>query len=130
MKTLLLATLSFVIMSQAQAGTAMKIEGSCSGTLADGTAVSYTYYSNFDGCRKVSNAAVSFSAGFEGLYTGKRSFTDTQDIYQLNSGYKLVFANSTGNTTGKLIYPSELNRRKVRTVQMQCEVRDYEYGEC
>ncbi|MBA2404772.1 MAG: hypothetical protein H0V66_08375 [Bdellovibrionales bacterium] len=131
MKKITLATLTLALCSSAFAGTNMKIEGSCSGKLADGTAVSYTYYSNFDGCKKASNAAISFSSGFEGLFTGKRSFTSKSDIYNLNSGYKLRFANSTGNTSGRLTYADySTGVKKTKTVQMQCEVRDYEYGEC
>lgn len=107
----------------------MKIEGTCAGTLSDGSAVSYTYYSNFDGCRKISKAAISFTAGIEGLFTGKRSFTDSQDIYELNGGYKLIFANSTGNTSGSLTYPVG-SGRKMETVNIQCQARDYEYQDC
>jgi hypothetical protein len=128
-KTLILATLTLSICSASYAGTSMKIEGSCTGTLSDGSAVSYTYYSNFNGCRKVIRAAVSFTSGIEGLFTGKRSFTDSQDIYVLNGGYKLIFANSTGNTSGSLSYPVG-SSRKIQKATMQCEVRDYEYSDC
>lgn len=106
----------------------MKVEGSCSGKLNDGTEVSYTYYSNYDGCKKVSSAAVNFNSGIEGLFTGKRSFTRSSDIYTFND-YKLIFANSTGNTSGKLTY-KDFETSKRKTISVQCEVRDYEYADC
>lgn len=128
MKTLIISALTMTMLSTAQAGTSMKVEGTCSGTLKDGTEVSYTYYSNFDGCKKVSSAAVNFNSGIEGLFTGKRSFTRSTDRYTFND-YKLTFANSTGNTTGKLTY-KDFETNKKQTVTLQCEVRDYEYADC
>ncbi len=112
----------------AVAGTSMKVEGSCSGTLSNGQAVSYTYYSNFNGCKSSASGAVSFKKGLEGLHTGTRSFTDSSDIYNLGS-YKLTFANSTGNTTGKLTY-KDPSTGATKTAKMTCSVRDYEYSEC
>lgn len=106
----------------------MKEEGSCTGKLRNGTPVSYTYYSNFNGCKSVSTSAVQFSSGFEGLLTGTRSFSETSDNYTFNS-FKLSFANSTGNTTGKLTY-KDPSTGYTKTVTLQCEVRDYEYSDC
>lgn len=127
MKTLIVSiiTLSFSSLSY---GSSLKIEGTCSGKLADGSDISYTYYSNFNGCKKKSVAAVNFTSGIEGLFTGTRSFTRSSDIYAFN-GYKLIFANSTGNTTGKLNY-KDIETNKTKTVTLQCEVRDYEYNDC
>jgi len=127
-KNLIISFVTLSLSSLAVAGTSMKVEGSCSGTLADGSEVSYTYYSNFNGCKKVSTSAVSFVNGFDGLYTGTRSFTDSSDNYSFNS-YKLTFANSTGNTAGKLTYKDEFSGR-TKTVKVKCEVRDYEYTDC
>jgi len=124
MKSLFITTVALLLSLPLAAGTSMKIEGTCTGKLLNGKAVSFTYYSNFDGCQSTSQAAVSFNKGFEGLFTGTRSFTDTQDIYKLNSGFKLIFANSTGNTSGTLFYPLK------KKIKVQCEVRDYEYGDC
>ena len=129
MKTLVAASLlSLTLLSSAFAGTSMKVEGSCSGKLLDGTDISYTYYSNFNGCKKISTSAVSFQSGIEGLFTGTRSFTDSSDNYSFTN-YKIVFKNSTGNTTGKLTY-KDARTGKSKTVTLQCEVRDYEYGDC
>lgn len=133
----LITTLLFVVTTSTFAGTAMKLEGNCSGALKDGSPVSFTYYSNFDGCREKSTAAVSFSAGNnQGLNTGKRSFEAGRDIYRFNvvengkekQAVRISFADSTGNTSGKLTYLDQNNSRK--TVVVQCEIRDYEYSEC
>lgn len=129
MKTLALALLTLITYSPVDAGTPMKIEGTCSGNLSDGTDISFTYYSNYNGCQKVSKAAISFTKGFEGLFTGKRRFSGSQDIYRLNGGHKLILSNSTGNTSAKLTYPDDLSGKK-KTMTFQCEVRDYEYGDC
>ena len=128
MKTLTVTLLSLAFSSMALAGTSMKVEGSCSGKLSDGSAVSYTYYSNFNGCKSVSSAAVSFGKGIEGLYTGTRSFTDSSDNYSLGA-FRLSFANSTGNTTGKLTY-KDPSTGATKTVKVECSVRDYEYSDC
>ena len=129
MKTLAVCLFTLVSLSLAHAGgTSMKVEGNCSGKLADGSDISYTYYSNFNGCKKVSTSAVSFQGGLEGLYTGTRAFSKSSDIYKFYA-YTLVFANSTGNTTGKLTYRDQETKKK-HTITLQCEVRDYEYGDC
>jgi len=122
-KTLLLLTLAFILAPAAYAGTSMKVEGTCTGTILSRMTISFTYYSNFEGCTKVSDAALSFTKGLEGLFTGKRRFTTTQDIYTLSGGHNLTFANSTGNTSANLTYQGE-------TVRVQCQVRDYEYEDC
>jgi hypothetical protein len=59
----------------------------------------------------------------KGIFKGKRSFTDTQDIYDLSGGHKLIFKNSTGNTSGTINYAD-------KTLPVRCEVRDYEYADC
>lgn len=138
MKHLFLIALSFVLLNlvtnaKAQTpkvedkGTSMKLEGSCSGTMADGTAVSLNYYSDFDGCKDVSKAAVTFTSGIEGLFTGKRTFTDSKDNYSFPE-QRLSFANSTGNTSGTLKATNAQGESE--TVNLQCDVRDYEYADC
>ena len=116
-----LMTLSSVVL----AGTTMKLEGSCSGKINQET-VSFNYYSTFDGCKNKSNAALSFTSGHEGLYTGLRSFKGNKDIYELGKKQEklgLEFLNSTGNVSGKLKYNKKI-------INVKCEIRDYEYGEC
>ncbi len=138
MKQLFLIALSFVLLNlvtQAKAavpeveekGSSMKYEGTCSGTLADGTAIGLNYYSDYDGCKEQSVSAVTFTAGIEGLFTGQRTFTETKDIYSFRE-QSLSFANSTGNTSGKLTIKNAND--ELETVQLQCNVRDYEYADC
>ena len=138
MKKFLLIVLSLVLINvmtsakadtgsadKADTGSAMKVEGTCSGNLADGTAVSFTYYSDFDGCKNESKSAVTFNSGIEGLYTGKRALAD-KDVHSYPQ-HRLTFANSTGNTEGTLQYTDHQGARQ--TVKVQCDVRDYEYAE-
>lgn len=135
MKKFLLIVLSLVlinVISNAEAqtpttdsGTTMKLEGTCSGNLADGTAVNLTYYSDFNGCSPESKSAVTFSSGIEGLYTGKRTLGD-KDIHSYPD-HSLSFANSTGNTEGILQYTDHQGAKQ--TVKVQCDIRDYEYAE-
>lgn len=132
MKQLFLTLLAFLIlnlMSNANAavGSSLKTEGSCSGTLHDGTPVSFTYYSNFNGCRKVSKSAITFTSGIEGLFTGSRTFKGGRDVYSFPK-HGLSFADSTGNTSGRLTYKDETKTRHV--IEVQCEIRDYEYSDC
>lgn len=132
MKTLFLILLAFlfvVILPKAGAatGSSLKIEGSCTGNLADGTPVSFIYYSDFNGCRKVNKGAIAFQSGIEGLITGSRTFTAGKDYYNFPKN-DLTFADSTGNTSAKLGYRDSDNVRHV--VEVQCEVRDYEYPDC
>ena len=132
MKQLFLILLAFLFIqllpdAGAATGSALKPEGNCSGTLADGTSVSFTYFSDFDGCKKTSKGAIAFHSGIEGLITGSRSFKSGKDYYNFAKN-DLTFADSTGNTSGQLGYRDESNKRHV--IEVQCEVRDYEYAEC
>ena len=132
MKQLFLTLLAFLIlnlMSNANAavGSSLKMEGSCSGILHDGTPVSFTYYSNFNGCRKVSKSAITFTSGIEGLFTGSRTFKEGRDVYNFPK-HGLSFADSTGNTFGRLTYKDETKTRHV--IEVQCKIRDYEYSDC
>lgn len=136
MKKFLLIVLSLVLLNvvtnahaqtptETDTGATMKLEGTCTGSLADGTAVSFNYYSDFDGCKSDSRSAVTFSSGIEGLFTGKRTLGD-QDVHSYPE-YQLSFANSTGNTEGTLRYN---DRQGVQQkVKVQCDIRDYEYAE-
>ena len=134
MKHLFLIALGFVLLNlvthakaaESVKGSSMKIEGSCSGTLADGTAVSFTYYSDFDGLKDLSKSAITFSEGLEGLHTGIRSFKGDEDIYRF-LGYKLILANSTGNTSAQFTYPDENGISQ--SVEVPCDIRDYTYEE-
>ncbi|WPU66853.1 hypothetical protein [Peredibacter starrii] len=115
-------------MNNLYAGTNMKVEGTCTGQLKNGQPVSISYYSDFDGCKAKSNGAISFNGEENsGLRTGERSFKNDKDLYDFDD-VKLVFANSTGNTTGSLTYSDENNQ--TQHVELQCEVRDYEYMDC
>ncbi len=126
---ILLAFLFVAILPEAGAatGSSLKIEGSCTGNLADGTPVSFIYYSDYNGCRKVNKGAIAFQSGIEGLITGSRTFTGGKDYYNFPKN-DLTFADSTGNTSGKLGYRDSENVRHV--IQVQCDVRDYEYADC
>jgi hypothetical protein len=128
-----LFTLAVVLFTLSAGAHTMKLEGKCSGTLQDGTTVSYTYYSNFDGCKNRSRAAVTFHEGLAlDLHTGVRSFSKGKDIYQFKQNKKevvrLTFADSTGNTSGELTYTDEQGQNQ--TVQMSCMIRDYSYEDC
>lgn len=101
----------------------MKLEGSCQGTFKNGEPVSFNYYSNFNGCRNTATGGIAFLAGGdERLKTGKRKLTDSKDTYTF-SGITLIFKNSTGNTGAKL-------KMKGETLEVSCNVRDYEYADC
>ena len=119
----------FTLISNAQGavGKELKVEGSCNGQLLDGTEVNLAYYSDFDGCQKVSRSAITFQAGLEGLTTGSRAFKGDKDVYNFPK-YKLTFLNSTGNTSGTLEYRDA--NKDLQSVELQCEVRDYEFPEC
>ncbi len=116
-----------VFFSSSSFALSMKIEGNCAGKLADGTSVAFQYYSNFNGCKNTASAAITYEQGYDGMTTGKRSLTDNADTYTFGKT-KVVFANSTGNTSGKFRYTDKRGDR--RSVTLQCDVRDYEYGEC
>lgn len=130
MKSASLIALSLAFLTfnlHAATGSALKTEGSCTGNLQDGTPVSFTYYSNFNGCKNVSKSGISFHSGLDGLYTGSRTLKGGKDYYNF-PGHDLTFKDSTGNTSGALGYRDASNQRHVITVQ--CDVRDYEYAEC
>ena len=122
----ILALIISLVSLSAWSGTTMNLEGQCSGTLRDGTAVSFKYFSNFNGCTARATAALTYTKGMEGLLTGTRSFTDTTDRYSFPQT-SVSFANSTGNTSGTFKY---FDGRYTRSVTVQCEVRDYEYSDC
>lgn len=128
MKYLALALFALFFTQFSQAAEALKIEGTCTGTTSDGVTVGITYYSDFDGCKAKSKAAISFTQGQEGLYTGQRKFVGNSDLYNFGQT-TLRFANSTGNTSGvlKLLNPATGAKE---SVQLTCEVRDYEYMDC
>ncbi len=106
----------------------MKLEGSCHGNFSDGTPVSFTYYSDFNGCQQNINAAIKLSPNFGSQYfKGKRAFEDSKDIYTVET-YRVTFKDSTGNTSGVFSYLDVVGHRQSITVQ--CEIRDYEYDEC
>lgn len=124
MKTFI-ALVWFASTSLAHAGS-LNLQGNCTGKTLSGMDVALTYYSDYDGKKKESEAAVSFTEGRQGLQTGKRAFKGSQDIYQFED-VKLSFKNSTGNTSGLLTYTDETDGKTKRTVELQCEIRDYEY---
>lgn len=120
------AILISLLSLSAWSGSSMKLEGSCTGTLKNKAPVAFTYYSNFDGCKNTSSAAITYTAGIEGLFTGTRSFKNNQDHYSFPKN-TLSFPDSTGNISGTLKY---FDGRATQTIKVQCEVRDYEYGDC
>ncbi len=117
-------SLVVMLFSFSTFAASLHLEGSCSGKLADGSPISFQYFSNFDGCQKVAKAGIFYQ---QVMKTGTRSFTERSDIYAFGKT-RLIFANSTGNTTGKYRYTDTRGDRQ--TVVLQCEVRDYEYAEC
>ncbi|MBA2404819.1 MAG: hypothetical protein H0V66_08615 [Bdellovibrionales bacterium] len=118
--------LSFSTFAQSQ--SELKVEGNCKGDLRDGSKVSFTYYSNFNGCQQKINAAIKLSPSFGSQYVkGKREFENSQDIYTMND-YRITFKDSTGNTSGVFSYLDVVGKRQ--SVDVQCEIRDYEYDEC
>ncbi|MFP5384777.1 MAG: hypothetical protein ACLGHN_01770 [Bacteriovoracia bacterium] len=134
MKHLFLIALGFVLLNlvthaeaaESGKGSSMKVEGSCSGTLLDGTAVSFNYYSDFDGIKEISKSAMAFTEGLDGLFTGTRTFKNDNDTYSF-PGYKLTLVNSTGNTSAKITYIDMDDN--TQTVELPCDVRDYTYEE-
>lgn len=123
---LTLLSLSLTVFAQAE--DELKVEGNCSGTLADGTHLSFTYFSNFNGCQQNIRAAIQFNSNFgSGYYKGKRVFEESEDIYTIDS-YKVTFKNSTGNVSGVFSYLDVVGKRQ--SLNVQCEIRDYEYDEC
>ena len=135
MKNLLL-TLTFFSASMSFAGTAMNMEGTCKGVLDSKSSVNFTYYSNFDGCKTKSSAAVSFDAGNVGgvsLYTGERKFVGESDVYSFTTNNKeqirLTFANLTGEYEGSMRYRNP-ETGKYHNIQLTCNIRNYEYAGC
>lgn len=126
MKIILSAVVMFFSLSAFSAS--LNFEGSCSGKYADGKPIAFKYYSNFNGCQDSARAGISYEKGrSEGMVTGSRSFTETSDIYKFGKT-RLIFANSTGNTTGKYLYTDKNGERQ--KVTLQCNVRDYHYADC
>lgn len=119
---------SLLTANAAQASTSMNYEGSCNGTLANNAPISFKYYSDFDGCKEKSTAAISYNDAGEdrGLVTGTRTLK-VKDIYNF-AGNKLTFENSTGNTSGSLSYQNEETGEREEVI-VQCEVREYSYAE-
>lgn len=120
-------SVAFLLYSGMALSFSMKPEGACAGKLADGTSIAFEYFSNFNGCTQKARAAISYQQGREGMVTGTRAFSDTTDTYTFGKE-RLVFPNSTGNTTGKYFYTDSRGNRK--SVTLECDVRDYEYSDC
>ena len=119
-------TLTFSAFAQAE--DELKMEGNCNGSLADGTKVSFTYYSNYNGCQQKIRAAIKFGQNFgSGYYKGKREFENRQDIYTVDT-YRVTFKDMTGNISGIFSYLDVVGKRQ--SIDVQCEIRDYEYDEC
>ncbi len=105
----------------------MKLEGTCTGNYDSGKKVKFTYFSNFDGCREKIMAALKFSPNSGARhYKGKRAFKKNQDIYTVGA-YRVTFKNSTGNREGIFSY---LDAGIRKSIEVKCEIRDYEYYEC
>jgi hypothetical protein len=120
--------LTLTLSAFAQAEDELKIEGKCNGNLADGTKVSFTYFSNFNGCQQKIRAAIQFAPNFgSGYYKGKREFEDSKDIYTMEN-YRVTFKDSTGNVSGIFSYLDIVGKRQ--SINVQCDIRDYEYDEC
>ena len=123
----IISGLVFLSLS-ALAESELKLEGSCHGNLFDGTQVSFTYYSNYDGCTQNIKAAIQFAPNFgSGHYKGKRAFEEGQDIYNIET-YRVTFKDSTNNLGGVFSYLDVVGKRQ--SINIQCEIRDYEYDEC
>lgn len=122
----------FGIVSFANASGDQKLEGKCSGRFADGLQVGFSYFSNYEGCQGNISSSIKFtSESGLGFHKGKRTFENQKDIYSFNSQqdiYQLTFEDSTGNISGVLDYFDLQGERQSITVQ--CEIRDYEYGDC
>lgn len=132
MKQFFLIVLSFIILNlithaKASTGSSLRLEGSCRGTLKDGSPIVFSYFSNFNGCSNRARAAVNFTSGIEGLLTGRRAFSGDKDIYSFPD-HKIILKNSTGNTDARFHYKDM--EGKSRSVTVQCEIRDYEYADC
>ena len=128
------------ISVSAMANSPMKLEGSCTGILKDGSSIKFVYYSDFDGCHEKINASVQVTHVTNvSTYSGKRAFNNQRDTYSFTEGvaekslasreiFGLNFVDSTGNTEGVLNYWD--NENEEQSVVVQCEIRDYEYERC
>lgn len=120
--------LSALAFAHAQAESEMKMEGRCNGTMASGTQVTFTYYSDFNGCQQNINAAIKFGPDFGSrYYKGKRAFENSQDIYTVDT-YRVTFKDSTGNLGGIYSYLDVAGQRQ--SIPVECSILDYEYDEC
>jgi hypothetical protein len=61
------------LTAYAQAEDELKVEGNCNGNLAEGTKVSFIYYSNFNGCQPKIRAAIKFAPNFGSGYCRKKT---------------------------------------------------------
>ncbi len=128
---------AFVFISGVASASEMKLEGSCKGIKADGTPISFTYFSGFDGCQNKSEAAITFAedSSQAGLFTGIRLIQNGEDKYSFtrtNEKTKpsiwLIFADSSGNSQG--VFKQREVNGKITSVTLECEIREYEYEEC
>ncbi len=133
---LFIGMLALMMVSFASAGTAQKLEGQCSGLMEDNTQISFSYYSNYEGCSGKIAGSIKFSAESGlGLHKGKRTFENQKDIYsfqsKVSSGkevYRLTFEDSTGNISGVLDYFDTHGEKQ--TITVQCVIRDFHYDDC
>lgn len=113
----------------------MKIEGNCKGE-DHGNDISLTYFSAFDGCQNKSEAALNIQTNQTSKLKGTRVISNGLDQYSFTTRangkaktiYWLIFTDSTGNDTGIFKYKDASG--VLRSVQLQCEIFDYEYSEC
>lgn len=129
MKLFFISVLLFAILPLANARAEQKLEGKCTGNLENGTAVAFSYFSDYEGCQGNITSSIKFSAQSGiGNMKGKRTFVNDKDIYEFKKNYKLTFEDSTGNISGILDY-SDFHGDK-HSVTVQCAIRDYEYEDC
>jgi hypothetical protein len=137
LKKIIFSFITTLLTSISLAGVGMNLEGTCQGQNSEKTEVSFTYFSNFDGCMDKSQAALVFTEGEEGLFTGQRSFTDNHDIYSFTVShngkkteiYRVWFDNMTSRSKGTMRYLNE-ESGKSEIITLQCLIRDYHYLEC
>ncbi len=124
----------FVLISSMASASEMKQEGSCKGIDVDGTPISFTYFSGFNGCQNKSEAAITFAedSSQAGLFTGIRMIQNGEDKYSFTRSNKrgqpslwLVFADSSENTQG--VFKHRKANGKITSVTLECEIRQYEY---
>lgn len=121
----------------AVANSEMKLEGECTGVYHDGTPVALNYFSDFEGCSINSKAAVTFPSDTHSAYVrGKRIIQYSHDVYSfkraasgnLGKEFWLLFSDTTGNKHGQYKYRDMSG--KLQSVNLECNIRDYEYAEC